>query len=385
MRYTALLFAVVWVGACTTATEQSTAIPEEDLEIDYSDASNWLCHPSKASDACDVDLSTTIVEPSGRTSLETADAAENPAFDCFYVYPTVSLDPTPNSDMVANVEERRVIAQQFARFGTICRTYAPLYRQVTLTHLRSFAATGEYKADPTLNYEDVKRAWQTYLAEENDGRGVVLLGHSQGAGLITRLTAEEIAGSEVEKRIISVMPIGTNIYPNEDGSYPLPPCTTSLDTACMVGYVSFRGDREPPADSRFGKTRPPAGRALCVNPAELSGDGDELYAYLAKRAFTSAVEMPFGEGVEVSTDFVSLPGLLRARCAENATHTWLAIDIHADPADPRADDISGDVIVDGEVRAEWGFHLIDMNVAMGSLLKLAKAQAGAWQAAQNNF
>ena len=42
-----------------------------------------------------------------------------------------------NSDMTAGPEEHGVILQQFARFASVCRVYAPLYRQVTLTALRS--------------------------------------------------------------------------------------------------------------------------------------------------------------------------------------------------------------------------------------------------------
>lgn len=368
-------------AADTTPTE---AVDEAPADVDYSDTANWLCHPGKAGDACETDLSTTIVAEDGSTVIEAFQAAEAPSVDCFYVYPTVSEDTSPNSDMVANAEEMRVIEQQFARFGSICRLYAPLYRQVTLPHLRSYLVTGEYGAHPTLNYDDVKNAWDTYLADENNGRGVVLLGHSQGAGLIARLTVEEIAGSDVEDRMISVMPIGTNVYPDEAGQYPLPPCESGSDNACLVAYVSFRGDREPPADSRFGKTEADDKRALCVNPADLAGDDNVLRAYLARRAFAAGVEGSFGEGVEVSTPFAAVPGLLSAECRSNDTHTWLAIDINADPEDARADDITGDVVVAGAVLEDWGLHLIDMNVAMGNLIALADAQSEAWLQKQSD-
>ena len=38
--------------------------------------------------------------------------------------------------MNAGPEEASVIRAQLARFGSACRIYAPLYRQVTLTALR---------------------------------------------------------------------------------------------------------------------------------------------------------------------------------------------------------------------------------------------------------
>ncbi len=361
--------------------EETIQGPEAPTPVDYSVPSNWLCHPSLEMDACDTDLATTIVKTDGATNLETFTLAEAPKFDCFYIYPTVSEDTSPNSDMVANAEERQVIQQQFARFGSICRLYAPLYRQVTLTHLLSFMATGEYKAHPTLNYDDVKSAWETYLAEENQGRGIILLGHSQGADLILQLTSAEIADSDVMDRIISVMPIGTNIYPDETGAYPLPPCETASDTGCMVGYVSFRGDRAPPTDTPLGKTQSANKRALCVNPAIVSGDDGVLNANLARRAFAAGVEGTFGEGVQVETPFAAVPGLLTAECRNNDTHTWLAININADPEDARTDDITGDVVIDGLILEDWGLHLIDMNAAMGNLISLGQQQAAAWMQA----
>ena len=42
--------------------------------------------------------------------------------------------------------------------------------------------------------------------------------------------------------------------------------------------------------------------------------------------------------------------------------------MHGNPADPRADDIVGDVMANGQVNASWGLHLIDVNLAMGNLV-----------------
>ena len=50
--------------------------------------------------------------------------------------------------MTADPAELNVVAQQFARFGSLCRPYAPLYRQVTLAGLR--AMTGRQGA-PALD------------------------------------------------------------------------------------------------------------------------------------------------------------------------------------------------------------------------------------------
>ena len=89
--------------------------------------------------------------------------------------------------MVAGPEELSVIRAQFARFGSQCRVYAPLYRQVTLTALRAFMAGRPTTADRLLPYNDVLDAWNYYLEHDNNGRGVVLIGHSQGSFVLMDL------------------------------------------------------------------------------------------------------------------------------------------------------------------------------------------------------
>ena len=106
---------------------------------DYGDPQSWLCRPGQHG-ACDIDLTTTVIGADGKLTREAWTADAKAPIDCFYVYPTVSTDPTPNSDMIADAAERNVIRQQFARFGSKCRPYAPMYRQITLAGLRSMLA-----------------------------------------------------------------------------------------------------------------------------------------------------------------------------------------------------------------------------------------------------
>ncbi|HIG43367.1 MAG TPA: DUF3089 domain-containing protein, partial [Gammaproteobacteria bacterium] len=161
--------------------------------VDYADKESWLCRPDFMN-ACDTNLDTTIVAADGSLTVEPYVPHKNPPVDCFYVYPTVSNDPTGNSDMVAGPEEMTVIHAQFARFGAVCRTFAPLYRQVTLTALRAGFSDKPIQSDRALGYQDVVDAWRYYLKHDNDGRGVVLIGHSQGSGVLTGLIASEIDG-----------------------------------------------------------------------------------------------------------------------------------------------------------------------------------------------
>jgi len=109
------------------AAAQTAAVP-----ADYRDDANWLCRPGRA-DACAPDATRTVVARDGTMRAETVARDSAPKADCFYVYPTASLDPGDNSDMVPGVEERGQAASQVAAFAQVCRIFAPVYRQVTLT------------------------------------------------------------------------------------------------------------------------------------------------------------------------------------------------------------------------------------------------------------
>jgi hypothetical protein len=168
---------------------------------DYAKPETWLCRPDKATgNACNVDLSSTVVKADGSETTEAYKADPKAAIDCFYVYPTVSNDPGVLSDMNAGPEEINVVKAQFARLGARCRLYAPLYRQFTLTALRARQAGKPLPPGPpagTTSYDDVLDSWNYYLQHDNAGRGVVLVGHSQGSGVLTQLIAKEIDGKPV--------------------------------------------------------------------------------------------------------------------------------------------------------------------------------------------
>lgn len=351
---------------------------------DYGNKDSWLCWPGRA-DACAVDQTTTIVQADGKTSTEAFKAAIAPGYDCFYVYPTVSTDPGGNSDMVIDPAERSVVEQQLARFGSKCRVFAPMYRQVTLAALRAVMMGQASPGNGVLAYGDVRDAWRWYLANENKGRGVVLIGHSQGSRMLLDLLKNEIDGKPAQKQMISAYALGMNtpVADNKFGSIPL--CTKADEAGCLVTYVSFRASSPPPANSRFGKTDEQGRRAGCVNPAALlagkaSTDEASLHAYLGTKPFLSSLPpKPFAKDVTVTTPFVSLPGLLSAKCVSEGDFSYLAVKVNGDPADPRTDEITGDIVLPGgAVLKDWGLHLIDVNLEMGDLVALADRQAKAY-------
>jgi hypothetical protein len=357
---------------------------------DYAKAENWLCRPDRPSDACDVNLDTTIVKADGTLEVEKFTAAANPPVDCFYVYPTVSLDSTPNSDLVPGEEENAVIKAQFARLGSRCRLFAPMYRQVTLTTLRASIMGTTVSPDRTLGYRDVLEAWNWYLKNENNGRGVVLVGHSQGSGVLTQLIREQIDPDPTKTPLLAAFLPGTGITVPQGkavgGSFQkVPLCKSANELGCVVAFVSFRASAPPPSNALFGRTMTAGQEVGCVNPANLAGGPAPLHAYLGA-AGAGASGGPMGPWVTgndpakvITTPFVSVPGLLTGECKSDQNGSYLAVTVNGDPADPRTDTIVGDVITMGQIQAGWGLHLIDVNLAMGHTLDLIEAKTKAFQ------
>ena len=124
----------------------------------------------------------------------------------------------------------------------------------------------------------------------------------------------------------------------------------------------------------------------CTNPAALGGGSGELHSYLGTHgggvvSIADAAPRPWVTPPQpIDTPFVSVPGLLTAECVSNEKGSYLAITVHGDPSDPRTDDITGDVVVNGQIQANWGLHLIDVNLAIGNLLDTVGQQSKAYLA-----
>ncbi len=296
--------------------------------------------------------------------------------------------------MVADPAELNVVQQQFARFGSKCRPYAPLYRQVTLAGLRRMIAGGGGGGGLSRGqqYDDVRDAWNYYLEHDNRGRGVVLVGHSQGAFILAELIRQEIDGKPVQSRMVSAILLGATLAvprgKDVGGTFQhVPLCRTASQTGCVITYVSFRSTVTPPANTRFGKVGEEGMVAACTNPAALGGGTGVLHAYLSKDGRTITGTAPPRPWVtperSIDTPWVSVPGLLTARCASNEHATYLEVIVKGDSSDPRADDISGDLAVNGQVLTDWGLHLIDVNLAMGDLVDIVGRQARTWLSASH--
>lgn len=357
------------------------ALAAAPIANDYSKIDTWLCRPEKSDGACHGPLNVLVIPPDGHVKPQLYRQDANAKVDCFYVYPTSSEDQTPNSDMTPG-REIVVTATQFGQFGTRCRQFAPIYRSITMMALlREQAGTPITGADRDLAYGDVRAAWLYYLAHDNHGRGVVLIGHSQGAQVLIRLMREEIDGKEIQKKIVSAIlagwPVEVPAGKDVGGTFTsLKLCTRAGQAGCVMNWSSFRAGLPPSVNppSVFGHASADL-HAACTNPAALGSDKlTPLDAYFFK------ADVKWTTVDEIDTNYVRVPGLVSGRCVTRGEHTFLEITVNADPKDPRTDTIPGDVLYGGAPSAFWGLHRIDMGVVMGNLLDDIDSQAATWLA-----
>jgi hypothetical protein len=333
---------------------------------DYAVSASWLCRPDRA-DVCSSPLSSTVVAPdSGALSKRILSPDPAAPIDCFYVYPTVSREPTANADMAPSPEIQHAAMEQFARFGANCRTFAPIYRQVTTAAMNGEAPRG----DGQLAYSDVRAAWRYYLEHDNHGRGVVLVGHSQGASLLQRLITAEIDGKPVQRRLVSAILVGGNLQVpvgrDVGGTFRhIPLCRAAAQTGCVIAYSTYLADHPPGWDGLFGA----AGSgtiAACVNPGELTGDG----------SLDGELPTVGDVATALGTTFVENPSVLSGRCTSEANHVYLAISIRS--ANPRTQRLASALTALDARRPRWGLHSLDIALTLGNLVDSVRQQSLAW-------
>ena len=342
-------------------------------------ATVWLCQPGAANDPCALSLDATVVSASGARSVQRAAASATTAFDCFYVYPTVSTEASANADLEIQPAEQDAAFAQAARFSQVCRVWSPVYRQQTLAALFS-ASPSAARAELDIAYASLLSAWQDYLAHDNHGRPIVFIGHSQGAAMLIRLLQSQIdPSSALRARLVSAIILGGNVTVPDGRDVGatfqhIPACTSAAATGCVIAYSSFPS--QPPSDSLFGipgqgvsiqsnQTASAGLEVLCVNPATLRSGSAPLDAYYPNTSQTRG-------SLQIATPWVAYPGLYDGACRHAGNATWLSVTPAGAHGDPRP------LVLTESDGPEWGYHIDDVNLALGNLVEDVASEEAAY-------
>jgi hypothetical protein len=364
-----------------------------DKPLDYSDPRLWLCRPGNDPDECDANLDATELLPDGSTQLVKHVKAVDPEYDCFYVYPTVKLTSAGAMTDFADIQiTLDPLLNQGARFNQQCRMYAPLYRQAGVVPGAGGAPTlpdagtgmpPSMSETFALGVGDVRDAFKYYLEHLNNGRKFVLLGHSQGTGMLTTMMTTDVDPvADVRAKLISALLIGGGVAVPEGkavgGTFKnIPLCTAAKQVGCVIAYNSFTKEIPPAASSTFAHAANGQMNG-CTEPAMLAGHPGKRYqgSYIALNLSNGSLLPPQGIDKlpkDITTPFVLYRDVLRGECKNVDGASYLEISLEMSSSDPRPPPPYRFPAVESAL----GLHLLDYNIELDDLLETVKLQAEA--------
>jgi Protein of unknown function (DUF3089) len=283
----------------------------------------------------------------------------------------------PNADLKIQAAERQVALVQAARFSAVCDVWSPMYHQRTLGDLFNLTDGAPDSKAHQIAYDSLRSGWQAFLAAHDPSKPIVLIGHSQGASMLIRLLRNDIDKDPAVRRQIAVaLLLGGNLTVARGKSiggdfHHIPLCTKPGQAGCVIAYSSFPDP--PPTGAFFGRpgsgvsllsgnTRTKGLQVACVNPvAPGSHDALGLHPYFPSVMAKSGA----------STPWTAYPGHATAQCRTGAGASWLQVS--PTPAGQKAAQLLHE-----RLGALWGFHDIDVNLALGDLVADAAASVDGW-------
>lgn len=199
--------------------------------------------PNYALDSCWAALPTRLdsadaVPPDSGLRDEQATA---PA-DVFFIHPTTyywrtAWNASLGQQHLNRYTDRSTIRHQATAFNAAGRIYAPRYRQATLYSFFDEQNPTDGTRALDLAYADVRAAFQYYLAHYNQGRPIIIAGHSQGTFHATRLLHEFFDHDpQLRRQLVAAYLIGFRVKPDEYQT--IRPCADSLATGCFIAWNS---------------------------------------------------------------------------------------------------------------------------------------------------
>jgi len=228
-----LLFSLVLLHACDYMPVRSDFTQEAiPAAPDYSDAFYWAALPEVKDSADHI--------PSN-TALVITDGQQNALVDVFYLYPTQFFSrkawnaSLSDAKLNAAVDSRPVM-HQASVFNGSCKIYAPRYRQATFNAYFSLDNPDAMKAFE-IAYADVRAAFEYYLEHYNQGRPIIIAGHSQGTTHAKWLLRDYFDGKPLMEKLVAAYLPGMPVYTYDFTQ--IAPCDSAGQTGCYLSWRSY--------------------------------------------------------------------------------------------------------------------------------------------------
>lgn len=168
---------------------------------------------------------------------------EDRAVDVFLICPTVDTQSETNAlDLNDKLKGNFIYALDLEKgiFEETGRLFSPYYRQMSINAY--MLPETERETAKEIAYSDVSAAFRWYLDNENDGRGIILAGFSQGGEMCLELLKEYYGGDSAEaqalrEQLIAVYSIGWMVTEEMTSSYPqIVPAAGETDTGTVICF-----------------------------------------------------------------------------------------------------------------------------------------------------
>ena len=219
------------------------------------------------------------------------DLGEDKPVDVFLICPTVDTrSPTNTFDLNEKLKGRfiSVLDGEKGIYEETGRLFSPYYRQMSINAYR--LSEEERAPFREIAYSDISAAFRWYLENENDGRGIILAGFSQGADMCLQLMKDYFSDEQLLEQLVSVYAIGWHLSQEMTEQYPqIVPARSETDTGVVVSYDCEDG-------SLTGTIINPAGEvALSINPLNWKTDSTPADKALNRGAVMSVGANPIPE------------------------------------------------------------------------------------------
>jgi len=235
----AILIFIVFIAACYPAKPISQYHPDQlPPAPDYQNPDSWAALPFKKDNADRT--------PGGLLT----DRQDSSDVDVFFLHPTTYLGrkgedlwngPVDQEKLNRKTDESTIL-HQASIFNGAGRVFAPRYRQA---HYHAYFTKDTLSAKKAFQqaYEDTKAAFKYYLEHYNQGRPIIIAGHSQGTTHAGTILEEFFDEKPLKDQLVAAYLVGMPV--DEAQFATIKACKKADDIQCFCTWRSWRRGHLP--------------------------------------------------------------------------------------------------------------------------------------------